>query len=158
MIRPVASCLALFMLAPIAVLADDSVPPGHSTVHVVFITSHDQQGMGMAAMGGAQTPMARVGDAIVPVAEIRPIRITIDGDFVGHAMVGMWDVKPVFILPEGKHKLQFAIDGFDPVNTELKVLGTNSKQYLIVKLPSKKAEAKNPADSADASTIQPFDN
>ena len=158
MIRLFAACLALFVFVPISVLADDSVPTGHSTVHIVFITSHVQQGMGMAAMGGAQTPMVRVGDAIVPAADIRPIRITIDGDFVGHAMVGMWDIKPVFILPEGNHKLQFAIDGFDPVTTDIKVLGTNSKQYLVVKLPSKKVESAKSDVSADASTIQPFDN
>ena len=73
-------------------------------------------------------------------------------------MVGLWDIKPVFILPEGKHKLTFEIDGFDPVAADIKVLGTNSKQYLIVKLPTKKPETAKPAVSADASTNQPFDN
>ena len=115
-------------------------------------------GGGMGAMGGSKSPMVRVGDVMIPADGIHPIRISIDGDFVGHAMVGMWDIKPVFILPEGKHKLTFEIDGFDPVAADIKVLGTNSKQYLIVKLPSMKPESARPADSADASTIQPFDN
>lgn len=115
-------------------------------------------GGGMGGMGGAQTPMVRVGDIMVPADDVKPIRISIDGDFVGHALVGTWDIKPVFVLPEGKHKLNFEIDGFDPVAADIKVLGTNSKQYLIVKLPSKEVEATNTAASADASTIQLFDN
>ncbi|EMI55816.1 hypothetical protein RSSM_02740 [Rhodopirellula sallentina SM41] len=114
-------------------------------------------GMG-GGIGGAQKPMAQIGGAIVPVDSIRPIRISIDDDFVGHAMVGLRDIKPVFILPEGKHKLTFEIDGFNPVATDIKVLGTNSKQYLIVKLPTKVPETANPAVSADASTKQPIDN
>jgi hypothetical protein len=161
MIRFLPACLALFAFAPIAGFADESVPTGHSTVHIVFMTPHSQSmmgGGGMGAMGGSKSPMVRVGDVMIPADGIHPIRISIDGDFVGHAMVGMWDIKPVFILPEGKHKLTFEIDGFDPVAADIKVLGTNSKQYLIVKLPSMKPESARPADSADASTIQPFDN
>jgi len=162
MIRILLVCLALFAFTPAVGLADDPVPAGHSTVHIVFIAPQSMGGgviggMG-GGMGGAQKPIARIGDVIVPVDGVRPIRISIDGDFVGHAMVGMWDIKPVFILPEGKHKLTFEIDGFDPVAADIKVLGTNSKQYLIVKLPTKKLESANSADSADASTVQPFDN
>ena len=158
MIRLFTAYLVLFAMPPISVIAGDSVPSGHSTVHVVFITSHVQQGMGGAAIRDVQTPTVRVGDVIVPAAGIRPIRITIDGDFVGHAMVGMWDIKPVFVLPEGNHKLQFAIDGFDPVTTDIKVLGTNSKQYLVVDLPSEKSESKRAAVSADTTTSQPLDD
>lgn len=160
MIRFLPACLTLFAFAPITSLADESAPAGHSTVHVVFMTRHSQpmMGGGMGGMGGSQLPMFRVGDVMAQAAAVHPIRISIDGDFVGHAMAGVWDIKPVFILPEGKHRLTFEIDGFDPVAADIKVLGTNSKQYLIVKLPSKKPESASPADSADASTEQPFDN
>ena len=133
-------------------LGDAPVPNGHSTVHVVFITSHT------SSMMGGNKPMARVGDAIVPVGDIHPIRITIDGSFVGHAMVGPWDLKPIFVLSEGKHKFTFAIEGFDPVSADITVLGTGSKQYLIAKLPSSDPSVKNTGVSTDASTVQPFDN
>ncbi len=148
--------LAIVAYAPVASLADTPVPTGHSTVHIVFITSHSQQMMG--GMGGDPKPMARIGDVIVPAVSIRPIRITIDGDFVGHAMVGMQDIKPVFVLPEGHRKFTFAIDGFDPIPADITVLGTGSKQYLIVKLPSEKPQSKTTGVSADTSTVQPFDN
>ena len=156
MIRLLTACLALSILAPTAGLADDPVPPGHSTVHIVFITPHSHQ-MISGRMANADTPMTRVGDIVVPNDGILPIRISIDGEFVGHAMVGMRDIKPVFNLPEGKHKLKFEIDGFDPVAADIRVLGTNSKQYLIVKLLTKKSETVKSAVSADASTEQPFD-
>ena len=82
-------------------------------------------------MEGAQQPMATVNNAIVPEDHIRPIHISIDGDFVGHAMVSVFDIK---------------------------VLGTNSKQYLIVKLPTKKSETGKSAVSTDTPTNQPSDN
>ncbi|MCM2369376.1 hypothetical protein [Aporhodopirellula aestuarii] len=160
MIRSLPACLAFLAFLPVMGLADDPVPTGHSTLHIVFITPHSHQmmGGGMGGMGRSQSPMIRIGDIVGPADDIRPIRISIDGEFVGHAMVGTWDIKPVFVLPEGKHQLTFAIEGLDPVAADIKVLGTNSTQYLIVKLPSKKAKPKNSTDSADASTSQPFDN
>lgn len=139
--RLLTALLAIVSFAPVVCLADAPVPAGHSTVHIVFITAHAQKTMGGSS--GEQKPMARGGDAIVPADDIRPIRITIDGDFVGHAMVGIWDIKPVFVLPEGHRKFRFAIDGVDPIPAELTVLGTGSKQYLIVKLPSEKSQASN---------------
>ena len=161
MIRFLPACLALFSFAPNVCHADDPVPPGHSTVHVIFMISYSHQTMGGGGMGGmmgtAQAPMVRVGDAVVPADGIRPIRITIDGDFVGHALVGPQDIKPVFVLPAGKHRLTFATDGFDPVASDIKVLGTNSKQYLLVSLPSERPESKSSAVSADASNAPPSD-
>lgn len=157
MIRIFPACLALISLAPTAGLADNPIPAGHSTVHIAFIAPHSHQMMG-GGMGGSKSPMVRVGDVLGPAEDIRPIRISIDGDFVGHAMVGIWDIKPVFVLPAGKHKFTFAIDGFDPVAADIKVLGTNSKQYLVVKLPSKNSKSKGSPVSADAATILPQDN
>jgi hypothetical protein len=159
MFRLLPACLALFACTPTAGLADDLVQSRHSTVHIIFIASHSQQSQFLGTgMGAAQSPMMHVGNTIGPADGIRLIRITIDGDFVGHAMVGMFDVKPVFVLPEGKHKLTFAIDGFDPVTADLKVLGTNSTQYLVVKLPSEKPESKRSAVSNDATSVRQSDN
>jgi hypothetical protein len=145
--RFLSACLALLAYAPFTSRADQAVPSGHSTVHVVFISphSHLMMGSGMGGVGGTQKAMVRVGDMVAPADGIHPVRISIDGDFVGHAMLGILDIKPVFVLPEGKHKLTFEIDGFDPVAADIKVLGTNSKQYLIVKLPTKKSESVNSA-------------
>lgn len=159
--RCLTALFAIAAFAPAVCHADAPVPSGHSTVHIVFISPHSQQmmgGMGGGGMGGDQKPTARIGDAIVPVDGIRPIRITIDGDFVGHALVGMWGIKPVFVLPEGHRKFTFAIDGFDPIPADITVLGTGSKQYLIVKLPSEKTQSDTTDVSADPSTIQPFGN
>ncbi|WP_168566800.1 hypothetical protein [Crateriforma spongiae] len=150
MARLLIAWVSLFALAPTAGLADDSVPSGHSTLHIVFITPHSQQGV--REFDGGQRSMVRVGNAIVPAADVRPIRITIDGGFVGHAMAGVWDVKPVFVLPEGNHKLKFELDGFDPVSTDIRVLGTKSKQYLLVKFPAESPILKQPAASVDAAT------
>ncbi|GAA4459716.1 hypothetical protein [Novipirellula rosea] len=112
----------------------------------------------MTGMVGAQKPMARVGNLFLPADEIRPIRITIDGDFVGHAMVGPQDITPVFVLPKGLHKFTFAIEGSDPAPAEITVLGTGSKQYLIAKLPSEKTLPKDSATSVDATAVQPSGN
>ena len=162
MIRVLSACLALLAFAPFTAVAYEPIPAGHSTVHIVFISPHAHSMVGgtggMGGVNGTQATMVRVGDMVAPADGVYPIRISLDGDFVGHAMVGIFDIKPVFILPEGKHKLIFETDGFDPVAAEIKVLGTNSKQYLIVKLPTKKSETDKSAVSADASTDQPFDN
>ncbi len=152
-----ALAVALVVFAPAICTADNPVSVGHSTVHVVFIAPHSQEmfgGMKGMGMGGRQTPMARVGDIIVPADGIRPIRITIDGDFVGHALVGMSNVKPVFVLPKGHHKLTFAIDGVEPIPAEITALGGGSKQYLIVKLPTEKPQPEATDASVDA-TIKP---
>lgn len=157
MFRLLSACLALFAFTPTVGLADGPVQPGHSTVHIVFIASHSHQSqlMGGGTMGGAQPPMVHVGNTIGSADGIRLIRIGIDGEFVGHAIVGMFDVKPVFVLSEGKHELTFTIDGFDPVAADIKVLGTNSKQYLVVKLPSEKTESESSTVSTDATTALP---
>ncbi len=160
MIRFLFAFLALLTFPPITAPADEPVPKGHSTVHVVLISSHSHSmtGGGNGGFAGIETAMVRVGDMVSPADGIRPIRISIDGDFVGHALVGTMDIKPVFNLPEGKHTLTFEIEGFDPVTVDIKVLGTNSKQYLVVKLPTTKPKTSKSAVSADASTKQPFDN
>ncbi|TWU43540.1 hypothetical protein Q31b_25810 [Novipirellula aureliae] len=144
--------IVLIALTPCTGLADTPVPPGHSTVHIVFISSHTPM-----RMDGQQT-MAQVGNAVVPVDAIRPISISIDGKFVGHAMVGVWDIQPVFVLPEGLHKFGFAIDGIDPVSIDITVLGTGSKQYLVAKFPADDKQASVSGTRADGASSGPFDN
>ncbi len=72
-------------------------------------------------------------------------------------MVGMFEIKPVFVLPEGMHKMTFTINGLDPIAADIKVLGANSKQYLVVKLSADKHDSKPAANPAEVSTAQPFD-
>ncbi|MCO8123941.1 hypothetical protein NHH03_19510 [Stieleria sp. TO1_6] len=157
MIRLLAVALTLLSFSPAISMADDVVPSRHSTVHVVFVAPLSQQAMRGGLMTGTES-MVRVGDTILPGKDVRPIEIRIDGDFVGHALVGNWDVKPVFVLPEGVRKFTFTREGSDPIPAEIKVLGTGSTQYLIVKLKADQ-DAKPPvASSKDASGDQPFGN
>jgi hypothetical protein len=136
MFRLFAIAFTLAMLSPMRVSAADAPPPGHSTVRIVFVAALDQAGRGMGELddNGNFVPMATAGDMIVPYDSIRPVSITIDGDFVGHALFGYDKVSPVFVLPSGKRKFTFACDGFETATHELRVLGTGSTQYLIVKL------------------------
>lgn len=173
MIRLFATVLATVVIAPGFCFAADEVPAKHSTVSIVFINPQSPRtmggmntggmgtgGMGSAGMGGSladSKPMTRVGSVFVPTDSLRPIRITIDGDFVGHALVGMVDINPVFILPQGLRKFTFTVEGFDPVATELTVLGTGSKQFLLVKLPSNPEPAKAAASNIDDSSVKPVD-
>lgn len=155
MFRPLIAVLVAFAFTQSHCFSEDAVPSGHSTVSVIFVTSQAPVHSGVAVQS---KPMARLGDVIIPADSIRPIAITIDGDFVGHALVGHWDVKPVFVLPEGTHKFTFTIDGSGPVDAELKVLGTGSKQFLIVKLPAEGDTDVTAAVPGDASTVQPLSN
>jgi len=165
---------AVLAIAPMAGLADERAPAGTSVVHVVFITprdwpmgteardwpmgaeAHDSlMPMGMEAMdpSGAmpqkQAVMACVGHIVDPTESLRPIRVSIDGDFVGHALVGILNIDPEFNLPAGKHKFTFEFDGGDPVAAEIRVLA-NSRQYLVIKLPSKNSETEDVEANATA--------
>ena len=165
---------AVLAIAPMAGLADERAPAGTSVVHVVFITprdwpmgteardwpmgaeAHDSlMPMGMEAMdpSGAmpqkQAVMAGAGHIVDPTESLRPIRVSIDGDFVGHALVGILNIDPEFNLPAGKHKFSFEFDGCDPIAAEIKVLA-NSRQYLVIKLPAKKTETEDVEANATA--------
>ena len=130
------------LITPTSLFADQPVPPDHSTVHIVFIVPN-----ATAAQIDGNTPMARVGDLIVPTDSIRPISIEIDDEFVGHAMAGFGKVEPVFILQSGVRSFTFSCDGFKTTSAKLKVLGTGSKQYLIVKLVADSGGASDAAES-----------
>jgi len=94
-------------------------------------------------------PQAVVGGgALLPFDSIHPISITINGKFAGHAMAGFSDIKPVFVLSSGKYKFEFECEGLKSAKAELRVLGTGSKQYLIVKL------SPEAADEAAASPVE----
>ena len=165
---------AVLAIAPMAGLADERAPVGASVVHVVFITPRDwpmgteardwpmgaeandsPMPMGMelmdpsGAMPQKQAVMAGAGHIVDPTESLRPIRVSIDGDFVGHALVGILNIDPEFNLPAGKHKFTFEFDGGDPIAAEIKVLA-NSRQYLVIKLPSKKSETEDVDGDATA--------
>jgi len=139
------------------VRADTPVPNDHSTVHILFVVPYEMPDMG--GMGGgigeglAQArvvPRAVVGDMVLPIESIHPISISIDGEFVGHSMTGHGGIKPVFVLPSGQHKFEFTCDIFKKAKAELRVIGTGSKQYLIVKLlpETSKNEVAQPTEQA----------
>ena len=165
---------AVLVIAPMAGLADERAPAGTSVVHVVFITPRDwpmgteardwpmgaeandsPMPMGMelmdpsGAMPQTQAVMAGAGHIVDPTESLRPIRVSIDGDFVGHALVGILNIDPEFNLPAGKHKFTFEFDGGDPVAAEIRVLA-NSRQYLVIKLPSKNSETEDVEANATA--------
>ena len=129
-----ALCCVVFAFLSTPLFAQEnkktSTVVGHATVHIVFLLpieppSQTPQG---------SVPQAHVGDIVLPIQSIHPISISIDGEFVGHALTGFNGVKPVYVLPHGKHKFEFACEGFKSTKSELTVIGTGSKQYLIVKL------------------------
>lgn len=121
----------LLVVSSICVAGDDPTPPGHSTVNLVFVTKYSPQSL---ASSGT-VPMIQVAGMVVPTDRLRPIEIEIDGEFVGHALVGPAAIKPVFILPEGKHEFKFSIAGSKPIYKQLNVLGTGSTQYLLINIP-----------------------
>jgi hypothetical protein len=86
MIRFLSACFALLAYSPVTALADKPVPTGHSTVHVVFASSHSlsMTGGGMGGNDGTKTAIVRVGDMMVSADGVHPIFICIDGDFVGY--------------------------------------------------------------------------
>ena len=138
--------------------AETPVPNDHSTVQILFVVPYETPDMG--GIGGApQTkavPRAVVGDLVLPIDSIHPISIAIDGEFVGHSMHGSHSIKPIFVLPSGLHKFEFKCDVFKTTNADLKVIGTGSKQYLIIKMVPKTVDDKGQtATEAKAPTTPP---
>ena len=138
------------LMTPTSLFADQPVPPDYSTVHIVFIVPN-----ATAAQIDGNTPMARVGGLILPTDSIRPISIEIDDEFVGHAMAGFGTVEPVFILQSGVRSFTFSCDGFKTTSAKLKVLGTGSKQYLIVKLVADSGGASDTTESRTQNRAAP---
>ena len=144
--------------------ADTPVPNDHSTVHILFVVPYempDTGGMGGGIVGGgAQAkaiPRAVVGDMVLPIESIHPISISIDVEFVGHSMTGTNSIRPVFVLPSGQHKFEFTCDVFKKTKADLRVIGTGSKQYLIVKLLTETSKDKDaqPAEQAPKTVTPP---
>lgn len=149
--------IAMLLITPVVALADEDVSKDHATVHIVFVIPYEMRdtggtGEGTGGLGGvtSQTSVERavVGDVVLPTASINPISIWIDGEFVGHAMTGMTSIKPVFVLPHGKHKFEFSSDVFKKTMVDMTVIGTGSKQYLIVKLSRATEVSDGPKSNA----------
>lgn len=142
-----------FLLTPAYLFADQAIPPHHSTVHIVFAVPTET-----APVMDGTTPLAKVRGLVAPIDSIRPISIEIDGEFVGHALIGFQTVEPVFVLPSGNHKFTFSCDGYKKTAAELKVLGTGSTQYLIVKLaadsPTAERNARTPAKTTTVDRVK----
>lgn len=129
---------------------DQTVPTDHSSVHIVFVVPN-------APANGfnRNVPQTRIGNLVVPVDSIRPISIQIDKEFVGHAMVGYSDIKPVFVLPIGTHEFQFACDGYKSSSVKLKVVGNGSTQYLIVRMAKQVADDGKDENAIPSQTSTP---
>jgi hypothetical protein len=129
--------------------SETSIVAGHATVHIVFVTPNENASPRLQGL----SPQAVVGNIVLPIQSINPISISIDGEFVGHAMTGFAGIKPVYVLPHGKHKFEFSCEGFRTSKSELTVIGTGSKQYLIVKL-----EPNNAVSPEKATSVLPESN
>lgn len=158
---PIALTFVLAMFASGFLHAEDIVPKDHATVHIVFIVPYEipnQGGMGGMVSGDnpAKTvPRAIVGDMVLPIPSIHPISISIDGEFVGHAMTGSNTIKPIFVLPHGKHQFEFSSDVHKKTKVAMTVIGSGSKQYLIVKLPpaSEESNGSNPDEPPSQKSV-----
>lgn len=117
------------LVAAEQVAAEQPVPADHSSVHLVFVIPNSP-----SPKFDQNTTRTRIGNIVVPIQSVNPITIEIDGDFVGHALTGYHDVKPVFVLPSGTREFKFSCDGFQSTSMKIKLLGTGSKQYLVVKM------------------------
>jgi len=132
----------VFAIPSILLFAEDSheneTVEGHATVHLIFVFPYENPPPAL------QAPETMLSGMLTSSQSIRPISIAIDGEFVGHALVaGFMEVKPYYVLPHGKHTFEFQCEGFKASKTELTVIGTGSKQYLIVKL--ERSETASPA-------------
>lgn len=154
MVRLIAIATTLALLTQQPASAVDATPIGHSTVRIVFVVPIENARAVRGRLNDDATPvqMATAGKMIMSYDSIRPVSISIDGDFVGHALFGYDKVSPVYVLPAGKRKFTFVCDGFKAVTQELSVLGTGSTQYLIVKMtPVAAANASTPAEAVSRS-------
>ena len=152
--RLIATLILASLLAPRG-FAAESMPANHSRVHIVFATDIPQsapQGRGMGGIGFS-VPMTRIGNAMLPTNAIKLVHITIDDEFVGHALLGSMDLEPVFVLPEGLRNFTFTMDGVDPIKAKLTVLGTGSTQYLVVRLPAGSHPMDNFVPDANGSIV-----
>ena len=116
-----------------AAFADSPIPADHSTVHLIFITPYEQS----TAFGGfadETTEKVLIGDMVRANEPIRPVSITIDGEFSGHALPGFQLFSPTYVMPSGKHSFVFSCSGIKEVKADLQVVGSGSEQYLIVNL------------------------
>ena len=148
------------LFVPSLVRADAPVPNNHSTVHILFVVPYempDTGGIGESVAQAKIVPRAVVGDMVLPIESIHPISISIDGEFVGHSMNVHGSIKPVFVLPSGQHKFEFTCEIFKKARADLRVIGTGSKQYLIVKLlpETSKDDVDQPNEQAPKSLTPP---
>ncbi|MEM6687947.1 MAG: hypothetical protein AAF664_00880 [Planctomycetota bacterium] len=141
--------LTLIFLAvnAFAAVAESNVPSTHSIIQVIFIVPNGEPFFKPTTVYQNAEQSMRVGNNTLPAMNVRPISISIDGDFVGHALEGYYIIEPSFSLPYGKRKFSFSCQGFKPVSKEIFSLGSGSKQFLIVEMvkeESGKTESSNP--------------
>ena len=142
----------LSLLSTTSLSAEFATPTDHSIVNIVFVAPISAANQMLGGMGG-QAPTARVGDFVVPIDQIAPISISIDNEFVGHAMVGFANITPTFVLESGTHEFSFSCEGYKSVSQKLKVIGTGSKQYLLIQM--QKESSHDQANDANGHSSKP---
>ena len=130
----------LSLFATKAYTAESATPLGHSTVNLIIVAPLANANRMGGGLDGQQVPMARVGDIVIPIEQIKPISILIDKEFVGHALVGIQNITPTFVLEKGTYEFTFMCDGYIPVTQKLKVVGTGSRLHLLVRMQRKQSQ------------------
>lgn len=100
-------------------------------------------------------PSVQLDGAIVPESLARPASIFVNDDFVGHAIFGAISVDPEFRLPAGSYDFRVRCPGYEDFESDLTVLGNDSKQCLVVTMrkttaPSPQSETKAQVGDVEA--------
>ncbi len=163
-----ASCALFASLAVLPQTKSSAEAPvvaeGHSTVKIVF--AYEQKivatglmgGMGGGGMGGigagaspanpAPEKRLRVGDSLIPPSALQEVKITINDQSVGSALLGMYGDTPSFVLKEGKYRFQFTSKDFGAVTQTIHIVGTGSRQIMFVRLKKSGKEEPNTATNS----------
>ncbi|SMP62362.1 hypothetical protein SAMN06265222_107301 [Neorhodopirellula lusitana] len=154
---PLLLAIIFFAMLPLnSVSGAEAAQLNCSEVHIVFIVpfDHSMGGMRNVDKNGKPVQMASTGQIVMPFESFRPVSISIDDEFVGHALFGHDKVSPVFNLSSGTRNFLFECEGYRSVKQTLRVIGAGSQQYLIVKFfPI--SDAKQGMSSDEGSSVQP---
>lgn len=111
--------------------AETTAPPNHSTVKILFV--RPVPSVPIAHIGGGEEQLV-VGGMAIPKDQFHPVSVSIDDEFVGNAIFGFGSTTPTFVLESGTYEFSFRCDGFKPLTKKLKVIGSGSTQYLLVRM------------------------
>lgn len=127
--------------------ADANTAPSYGTVNLYFlnrfVASDESDSKSRAAVGGGGFG----GGGFAIHSDV--LRIHIDGEFVGHALLRHVDVNPTLKLSSGHHAFRIECNGYKPFESKLNVLGNGSTQWLVLKLEPLTNTADHKSNSTD---------